>query len=161
MTAELVETSRLYGRTLAKIEPDWVEPLAQHLVSRSYAEPHWEKKRGAVIAYEQVSLYGLILVGRRPVLYSKIEPQLCHELFVREALVNQQLGLDEQFLTHNARLIEEVEELEDKSRRRDILVDPDTLAGFYAERIPVEINNRQDFQQWWKGKRRQAARTCR
>lgn len=157
MTAELVETSRLYGRTLAKIEPDWVEPLAQHLVSRSYAEPHWEKKRGAVIAFEQVSLYGLILVGRRPVLYSKIEPQLCHELFVREALVNQQLGLNEQFLTHNARLIEEVEELEDKSRRRDILVDPDTLAGFYAERIPVEINNRQDFQQWWKGKRRQAA----
>ncbi|HAT42939.1 MAG TPA: ATP-dependent RNA helicase HrpA [Rheinheimera sp.] len=154
MTAELVETSKLYARTLAKIEPDWVEPLAQHLVSRSYMEPHWEKKRGAVMAYEQVSLYGLILVGRRPVQYSKIEPKLCHELFIREALVNQQLGYDEKFLAHNARLIEAVEELEDKSRRRDILVDEDTLLAFYAERVPVEANNRTDFQNWWRAKKR-------
>ncbi len=157
MTAELVETSKLYARTLAKIEPEWVEPLAQHLVSRSYMEPHWEKKRGAVMAYEQVSLYGLILVGRRPVQYSKIEPKLCHELFIREALVNQQLGVDEKFLAHNARLIEAVEDLEDKSRRRDILVDEDTLLAFYAERVPVEANNRADFQHWWRQKKRQDA----
>lgn len=157
MTAELVETSKLYARTVAKIEPEWVEPLAQHLVSRSYMEPHWEKKRGAVMAYEQVSLYGLILVGRRPVQYSKIDPKLCHELFIREALVNQQLGLDEKFLAHNARLVEAVEELEDKSRRRDILVDEETLLAFYAERVPVDANNRTDFQHWWRTKKRQDA----
>ena len=94
MTAELVETSKLYARTVAKIEPEWVEPLAQHLVSRSYSEPHWEKKRGAVIAFEQVTLYGLIIVGKRAVQYSKIEPELCHKIFVREALVNQEAGAE-------------------------------------------------------------------
>ena len=130
MTAELVETSKLYARTVAKIEPEWVEPLAQHLVSRSYSEPHWEKKRGAVIAFEQVTLYGLIIVGKRAVQYSKIEPELCHKIFVREALVNQELGLNEPFLAHNARLIDEVTDLEDKSRRRDILVDEETLVAF-------------------------------
>ncbi len=150
MTAELVETSRLYARTLAKIEPDWVEPLAQHLVNRSYSEPHWEKKRGCVIAFEQVSLYGLILVGKRPVQYSKIDPVVSHDLFIREALVNQDLGVSESFLQHNARLIDAVVELEDKSRRRDILVDEETLVAFYKERIPEHANNRVEFLTWWK-----------
>ncbi|WP_296298441.1 ATP-dependent RNA helicase HrpA [Rheinheimera sp.] len=150
MSAELVETSRLYARTLAKIEPEWIEPLAQHLVNRSYAEPHWEKKRGAVIAYEQVTLYGLVIVAKRPVLYSKIDEALCHQLFIREALVNQELGLNEAFLAYNARLIDEVTELEDKSRRRDILVDEETLAGFYADKVPLWANNRVDFQKWWR-----------
>lgn len=154
MAAELVETSRLYARTLARIEPEWVEPVAQHLVNRSYAEPHWEKKRGAVIAYEQVSLYGLILVGKRPVLYSKIDEALCHQLFIREALVGGELGLNESFLQHNARLIEHVSELEDKSRRRDILVDEETLASFYAEKIPQHANNRIDFSKWWKAQQK-------
>lgn len=150
MSAELVETSRLYARTVAKIEPEWIEPLAQHLVNRSYAEPHWEKKRGAVIAYEQVTLYGLVIVAKRPVLYSKIDEVLCHQLFIREALVNQELALNEAFLAYNARLIDEVTDLEDKSRRRDILVDEETLAGFYAEKVPVWANNRVDFQKWWR-----------
>jgi ATP-dependent helicase HrpA len=154
MAAELVETSRLYARTLAKIEPEWVEPVAQHLVNRSYAEPHWEKKRGAVIAFEQVSLYGLILVGKRPVLYSKIDEALCHQLFIREALVGEELGLNEGFLQHNARLIEHVSELEDKSRRRDILVDEETLASFYAEKIPQHANNRIDFSKWWRSQQK-------
>jgi ATP-dependent helicase HrpA len=154
MAAELVETSRLYARTLARIEPEWVEPVAQHLVNRSYAEPHWEKKRGAVIAYEQVSLYGLILVGKRPVLYSKIDEALCHQLFIREALVGGELGLNESFLQHNARLIEHVSELEDKSRRRDILVDEETLASFYAEKIPQHANNRIDFTKWWRAQQK-------
>lgn len=154
MAAELVETSRLYARTLARIEPEWVEPVAQHLVNRSYAEPHWEKKRGAVIAYEQVSLYGLILVGKRPVLYSKIDEALCHQLFIREALVGGELGLNESFLQHNARLIEHVSELEDKSRRRDILVDEETLASFYAEKIPAYANNRIDFTKWWRAQQK-------
>ena len=104
MSAELVETSRLYARTIAKIEPEWIEPLAQHLVNRSFSEPHWEKKRGAVIAYEQVTLYGLVIVAKRAVLYSKIDPALCHQLFIREALVNQDLGSNEAFLQHNQRL---------------------------------------------------------
>lgn len=150
MSAELVETSRLYARTIAKIEPEWIEPLAQHLVNRSFSEPHWEKKRGAVIAYEQVTLYGLVIVAKRAVLYSKIDPALCHQLFIREALVNQDLGSNEAFLKHNQRLIEAVTELEDKSRRRDILVDEETLAGFYAEKIPQFANNRVDFGKWWR-----------
>ncbi|MCB5211871.1 ATP-dependent RNA helicase HrpA [Rheinheimera aquimaris] len=151
--AEWVETSKLYARTLAKIEPEWIEPLAQHLVTRSYSEPHWEKKRGAVIAYEQVSLYGLVIVPKRAVLYSKIDPAVSHNIFVREALVNQELGNNEAFLQHNQRLIDDVTALEEKSRRRDILVDEDTLATFYAERVPQWANNRIDFAKWWKQKR--------
>lgn len=157
MAAEWVETSRLYARTLAKIEPEWVEPLAQHLVSRSYSEPHWEKKRGAVIAYEQVTLYGLVIVPKRPVLYSRIEPALCHKIFIREALVNGQTDLQYAFLQHNQHLIEQVTELEEKSRRRDILVDEETLIAFYAERIPEFANNRIDFVKWWKQKQQQDA----
>lgn len=156
MAAEWVETSRLYARSLAKIEPEWVEPLAEHLVSRSYSEPHWEKKRGAVVAYEQVSLYGLVIVARRAVLYSRIDPVVSHQIFIREALVNEELGSQEAFLQHNRKLIEQVEALEDKSRRRDILVDEDTLAAFYADRVPQSANNRIDFAKWWKKKRAEA-----
>jgi ATP-dependent helicase HrpA len=150
MAAELVETSKLYARAVAKIEPEWIEPQAMHLVTRSYSEPHWEKKKGAVVAYEQVSLYGLIIVGKRPVLYSKIDPATCHNIFIRSALVEQDLGLNESFLAHNQKLIEQVTELEEKARRRDILVDEETLAAFYAEKIPVWANNRVDFAKWWK-----------
>ncbi|WP_040552193.1 ATP-dependent RNA helicase HrpA [Rheinheimera nanhaiensis] len=155
--AEWVETSKLYARTLAKIEPEWIEPLAEHLVSRSYSEPHWEKKRGAVIAYEQVSLYGLVIVPKRAVLYSKIDPAVCHTLFIRAALVGQELGTNEAFLQHNQQLIDNVTALEEKSRRRDILVDEETLAAFYAERIPQWANNRIDFAKWWKKKRSEDA----
>ncbi|WP_371133426.1 ATP-dependent RNA helicase HrpA [Rheinheimera sp.] len=155
--AEWVETSKLYARTLAKIEPEWIEPLAEHLVTRSYSEPHWEKKRGAVIAYEQVSLYGLVIVPKRAVLYSKIDPAVCHTLFVREALVNQELGTNDSFLQHNQRLIDDVTALEEKSRRRDILVDEDTLAAFYLQRVPQWANNRIDFAKWWKKKRSEDA----
>ena len=155
--AEWVETSKLYARTLAKIEPEWIEPLAEHLVTRSYSEPHWEKKRGAVIAYEQVSLYGLVIVPKRAVLYSKIDPVVCHTLFIRAALVEQELGTNEAFLQHNQKLIDHVTALEEKSRRRDILVDEETLAAFYAERIPHWANNRIDFAKWWKKKRSEDA----
>ncbi|WP_243695577.1 ATP-dependent RNA helicase HrpA [Rheinheimera sp. D18] len=155
--AEWVETSKLYARTLAKIEPEWIEPLAQHLVNRNYSEPHWEKKRGAVIAYEQVSLYGLVIVAKRAVLYSKIDAAVCHGIFVREALVNQELASNDAFLQHNQRLIDDVTALEEKSRRRDILVDEGTLAAFYAERVPEWANNRIDFAKWWKKKRAEDA----
>ncbi|WP_019674188.1 ATP-dependent RNA helicase HrpA [Arsukibacterium perlucidum] len=153
VAAEWVETSKLYARSLAKIEPEWIEPLAAHLVSRSYSEPHWEKKRGAVVAFEQVSLYGLVIVPKRAVLYSKIDQLVCHQIFIREALVNQELGSNETFLSYNQRLIDDVTALEEKSRRRDILVDEDTLAAFYAEKIPVWANNRIDFAKWWKKQR--------
>ncbi|MCF4009720.1 ATP-dependent RNA helicase HrpA [Rheinheimera sp. UJ63] len=157
MAAEWVETSRLYARSLAKIEPEWVEPLAQHLVNRSYSEPHWEKKKGAVVAYEQVTLYGVIIVGKRPVLYSRIDEAVSHQLFIREGLINGESGLQDAFLQHNQQLIEQVQSLEEKSRRRDILIDDDALASFYAERIPVYANNRVDFIKWWKKKRQQDA----
>ncbi|WP_372625135.1 ATP-dependent RNA helicase HrpA [Arsukibacterium sp.] len=153
MAAEWVETSKLYARSLAKIEPEWIEPLAAHLVSRSYSEPHWEKKRGAVVAFEQVSLYGLVIVPKRAVLYSKIDEAVSHSIFIREALVNQELGTNDAFLTFNQRLIDDVTALEEKSRRRDILVDEDTLATFYAEKIPQWANNRIDFAKWWKKQR--------
>ncbi|WP_228610625.1 ATP-dependent RNA helicase HrpA [Alkalimonas sp.] len=158
MASEWVETSRLYARCLAKIEPDWVEPLAEHLVSRSYSEPHWQKKRGAVIAFEQVSLYGVIIVGKRPVLYSKLDAQTCHQIFIREALVHDELGQQEAFLVHNRKLLDEVIALEDKSRRRDILVDEEDLVQFYADRVPVEANNRVDFSKWWQQKRKEDKR---
>ncbi|CAM3799638.1 ATP-dependent RNA helicase HrpA [Rheinheimera salexigens] len=154
VAAEWVETSRLYARTLAKIEPEWVEPLAQHLVNRSYSEPHWQKKRGAVIAYEQVSLYGLIIVAKRAVQFSKIDEHTCHKIFIREALVNQELGTDDAFLSFNQQLVDNVTALEDKSRRRDILVDEETLAEFYSQRVPLWANNRIDFAKWWKGQRK-------
>ncbi|MAD76935.1 MAG: ATP-dependent RNA helicase HrpA [Rheinheimera sp.] len=153
MAAEWVETSKLYARSLAKIEPEWIEPLAAHLVSRSYSEPHWEKKRGAVVAFEQVSLYGLVIVPKRAVLYSKIDEAVSHSIFIREALVNQELGTNDAFLSFNQRLIDDVTALEEKSRRRDILVDEDTLATFYAEKIPQWANNRIDFAKWWKKQR--------
>lgn len=155
MAAEWVETSRLYARTLAKIEPEWIEPLAQHLINRHYSEPHWEKKKGAVVAYEQVTLYGVIIVGKRPVLYSRIDEAVSHQIFIREALVNGELGLNEAFLQHNQQLIAQVQRLEEKSRRRDILIDDDAMAAFYEERIPTWANNRIDFIKWWKKQRQQ------
>ncbi|MCH8538824.1 MAG: ATP-dependent RNA helicase HrpA, partial [Alkalimonas sp.] len=154
MASEWVETSKLYARTLAKIEPEWIEPLAEHLVSRSYSEPHWQKKRGAVIAFEQVSLYGVIVVAKRPVQFSKIDVATSHQIFIREALVHEQLGLNEAFLAHNRALLDEVIALEDKSRRRDILVDEEDLVAFYADKVPLEANNRNDFAKWWKQQRK-------
>ncbi|MDP4536791.1 ATP-dependent RNA helicase HrpA [Alkalimonas collagenimarina] len=154
MASEWVETSKLYARTLAKIEPEWIEPLAGHLVSRSYSEPHWQKKRGAVIAFEQVSLYGVIVVAKRPVQFSKIDVATSHQIFIREALVHEQLGLNEAFLAHNRLLLDEVIALEDKSRRRDILVDEEDLVAFYAEKVPLDANNRNDFAKWWKLQRK-------
>ncbi|GAA75468.1 ATP-dependent helicase HrpA [Pseudoalteromonas sp. BSi20480] len=135
MSAELVETSKLYARTNAKIDISWVEPLAQHLVKRSYSEPHWEKKPGAVIAFEQQTLYGLLVVNKRRCVYSNIDSKVSRELFVRTALVEQELGLNERFLQFNRELIEDIQVLENKSRRRDILVDEQTLFEFYDKKI--------------------------
>ncbi|WP_370514641.1 ATP-dependent RNA helicase HrpA [Endozoicomonas sp. OPT23] len=151
IASELVETSRLFARTSAKIEPQWIEPLAGHLVKRNYFEPHWEKKRAQVVAFEQVTLYGLIVVGRRRVSYGAIDPVVSREIFIREALVEGHFHSKGKFQQHNLDLISEVDELEAKSRRRDILVDPETLYQFYDEKLPEAIFNGAGFEKWRKG----------
>ncbi|MGL5398758.1 MAG: ATP-dependent RNA helicase HrpA, partial [Plesiomonas shigelloides] len=136
MVAELVETSRLWGRIAARIEPDWIEPLAQHLVKRSYSEPHWEKTQNAVMASEKVTLYGIPIVADRKVNYGAIDPVMSRELFIRSALVEGEWNTRHKFFRENRKLLAEVEELEHKSRRRDILVDDETLFAFYDQRLP-------------------------
>lgn len=150
MVAELVETSKLWGRIGASIEPEWVEPLAEHLLKRSYSEPHWEKSQGAVMAFEKATLYGLPIVSQRKVNYSRIDPVLCRELFIRHALVEGEWQTQHRFLKINQTLRQEVENLEHKSRRRDILVDDEVLFAFYDQRIPSEIVSAQHFERWWK-----------
>ncbi|WOG29652.1 ATP-dependent RNA helicase HrpA [Endozoicomonas sp. 8E] len=157
MTAELVETSRLFARTNAKVEPQWIEPLAGHLIKRNYFEPHWEKKRAQVVAFEQVTLYGLIIVGRRRVGYGAIDPVVSREIFIREALVEGHYHSQGKFQSHNLSLIQEVDELEAKSRRRDILVDPETLYQFYDEKLPANLHNGAGFEKWRKEAEKQDA----
>src|SRR5205085_2716401 len=115
MAAELVETSRLWGRVAARIEPEWIEPLAQHLVKRSYGEPHWEKKQAAVVAMEKVTLYGVPIVSARKVNYGRIDPVLSRELFIRHALVEGDWETQHAFFAENRRLLDEVEELENRA----------------------------------------------
>ncbi|MBO4210730.1 ATP-dependent RNA helicase HrpA, partial [Micromonospora echinofusca] len=155
MAAELVETSRLWGRIAGRIEPEWVEPLAQHLVKRSYSEPHWEKKQAAVMAYEKVTLYGIPLVTSRKVNFGRIDPALSRELFVRHALVEGDWQTHHRFLAANRELIEQVAELENRARRRDILVDDETLFEFYDQRIPADVVSGRHFDAWWKKVRRE------
>ncbi|SIQ75739.1 ATP-dependent helicase HrpA [Aeromonas sp. RU39B] len=150
MAAELVETSRLYARINARIEPQWVEPLAGHLIKLSHSEPHWSKKQGAVMANEKVTLFGLTLVAERPVNYSRIDPALCRELFIRHALVDGDFETRHRFFSDNRKLLAEVEALEHKSRRRDILVDDEDLFRFYEARIPEEVVSARHFDAWWK-----------
>ncbi|GAA4564350.1 ATP-dependent RNA helicase HrpA [Micromonospora coerulea] len=155
MAAELVETSRLWGRVAGRVEPEWVEPLAQHLVKRSYSEPHWEKKQAAVMAYEKVTLYGIPLVTSRKVNFGRIDPALSRELFIRHALVEGDWQTHHQFWRDNQKLLTEIEELESRARRRDILVDDETIFGFYDERIPADVVSGRHFDSWWKTTRRE------
>ena len=148
VAAELVETTKLYARTVARIEPEWVEAAAGHLVSRSYAEPHWERKRGQVAAYEKVSLFGLTLVPRRKVNFGPIDPAQAREIFLRFALVEGDFDTRAPFWRHNRDLVAYVHDLEAKSRRRDILVDDEAIYGFYAARVPDGIYSTPQFEQW-------------
>jgi ATP-dependent helicase HrpA len=150
MAAELVETSRLWGRIAARIEPQWVEPLAGHLVKRSYSEPHWERKRGTVVVYEKVTLYGIPIVASRKVDYGKIDPELSRELFIRHALVEGDWETRHAFFQANRALLDDVGELEARARRRDILVDDETLFDFYHQRIPAEVVSDRHFDSWWR-----------
>ena len=150
MAAELVETSKLWGRMVAEIEPEWIEPLAEHLIKKSYSEPRWSKSRGAVIADEKVSLYGVPIVAARPVNYGSIDPIVSREIFIQSALVEGDWNTKHKFFKENQQLVREVEELENKSRRRDILVDDRTLFEFYDQRIGTEVVSQKHFDTWWK-----------
>ncbi|MGV0644221.1 ATP-dependent RNA helicase HrpA [Mycolicibacterium sp. XJ2546] len=153
VVADLVETSRLYGRTAARIQPETVERVAGDLVQRSYSEPHWDAEHGAVMAYERVTLYGLTLVARRRVGYSQIEPEVARDLFIRHALVEGDWRTRHHFFRDNARLREEVEELEEKARRRDLLAGDDEIFAFYDARVPAEVVSARHFDAWWRKQR--------
>ncbi|MDF0371054.1 ATP-dependent RNA helicase HrpA [Streptomyces sp. KA12] len=154
MSAELVETSRLWARVNAKVEPEWIEPLAQHLLKRTYSEPHWEKDQAAVMAYERVTLYGVPIVAQRKINFGRIDQEASRDLFIRNALVEGDWRTHHQFFHDNRKLLGEVEELEHRARRRDILVDDETLFDFYDRRIPEHVVSGAHFDSWWKHKRR-------
>ncbi|BBZ69820.1 ATP-dependent RNA helicase HrpA [Mycobacterium paraseoulense] len=153
VVAELVETSRLYGRTAARIQPDVVERVAGDLVQRTHSEPHWNAGRGEVMAYERVTLYGLPLVARRRVGYAGVEPAVARELFIRHALVEGDWQTRHHFFRDNARLRAELEELEERARRRDLLVGDDEVYALYDARIPAEVVSARHFDAWWKRQR--------
>jgi ATP-dependent helicase HrpA len=154
MSAELVETSRLYARVNAAIRPEWAEELGAHIVKRSYSEPHWSKKRASVLAYERVTLYGVPLVAERLVSYGKVDRAVSRELFIRHALVYGEWSTQQRFMATNRELLEEVEELEHRARRRDIVVDEHTLFDFYDARLGEEVVSGAHFDTWWKQARR-------
>ncbi|MEU6877755.1 ATP-dependent RNA helicase HrpA [Streptomyces sp. NPDC046712] len=155
MSAELVETSRLWARVNARIEPEWIEPLAQHLIKKTYSEPHWEKDQAAVMAIEKVTLYGVPIVTDRKVNYGRIDPEASRDLFIRNALVEGDWRTHHKFFADNRKLLTEVEELEHRARRRDILVDDETLFDFYDKRVPEHVVSGAHFDSWWKHKRRE------
>jgi ATP-dependent helicase HrpA len=155
MAGELVETGRLWARQNAAIRPEWAERIGGHLVKRTYSEPHWSKRRAAVMAQERVTLYGVPLVADRQVQYGRIDAALAREIFIRHALVYGEWHTRQRFMAENRRLLEEVEELEHRARRRDLVVDEHTLFDFYDARIPEGIVSGAHFDQWWKAERRE------
>ncbi|WP_292990830.1 ATP-dependent RNA helicase HrpA [Mycobacterium sp.] len=153
VVAELVETSRLYGRTAARIQPEVVERVAGERVQRAYSEPHWDADRGEVMSYERVTLYGLPLVARRRVGYARVEPVIARELFLRHALVEGDWQTRHHFVRDNAQLRGELEDLEERARRRDLLVGDDEIYEFYDKRIPADVVSARHFDAWWRKQR--------
>lgn len=150
LSAELVETSKLFARTNAEIDVRWVEQLAPHIIKHSYADPHWQKKAGQVGAFESVTLFGLPIVNRRRCNYGPINPKDAHKIFLRHALVEGEMFSNVEFYVHNRQLVEEIERLESKLRRPDLLVDDEEIYQFYAERIPERIYSKPAFEKWVK-----------
>ena len=150
VAAELVETSRLWGRIAAKIEPEWVEPLAGHLAIRTYSEPHWDAERGAVMANEKITLYGLPLVAGRTITYGRVDPVLSRDLFIQHALVEGEWRTHHKFFQRNRELLASAAELEHRARRRDLVVDDQALFDFYDERVGDEVVSARHFDSWWK-----------
>ena len=155
VAAELVETSRLWGRIVASVEPEWVEPVAAHLVKRSYSEPRWSKSRGAVIATEKVTLYGIPIVADRTVNFDRIDPVASRELFIRHALVEGDWETRHHFFRDNATLLAEAAELEQRARRRGLVAGEDALFEFYDARVPADVTSARHFDAWWKRQRHQ------
>ncbi|SFC28910.1 ATP-dependent helicase HrpA [Nocardioides terrae] len=158
MAGELVETGRLWARQVAVVKPEWAERLAGDLVKRSYSEPHWSRKRAAVLAHEKVTLYGVPLVADRLVSYGRVDRAVARELFIRHALVQREWHSSHRFLRENAELLDEARELEHKARRRDIVVDEHTLFDFYDARVGDNVVSGAHFDRWWKDKRREDPR---
>jgi ATP-dependent helicase HrpA len=156
MAAELVETNRMWGRVAARVDPEWAEQVGEHLVKRSFSEPHWEKKQAAVMAFEKVTLYGVPLVTARKVNYGRIDAVVSRDLFLRHALVEGDWETHHAFFAANRELLDDVEELEHRARRRDIVVDDQALFDFYDARIPADVVSGRHFDAWWKGERRTA-----
>ena len=154
VVADLVETGRLYGRTAARVDPETVERVAGHLLQRTYSEPHWDAARGTVLAYERVTLFGLVLAARRRTGYANVDPELARELFIRHALVEGDWQTRHHFFADNARLRGELAELEERARRRDLLADDDEIHAFYDARIPPEVVSSRHFDGWWRQQRR-------
>ncbi|HSN07096.1 MAG TPA: ATP-dependent RNA helicase HrpA [Candidatus Angelobacter sp.] len=154
MAAELVETARLFGRVVARIDPEWAEQVAGDLVQRSYSEPRWSRRRGSVVADERVTLYGVPLVVGRRVQYSRIDPVVSRDLFVRHALVGGEWDSHHRFVRDNATLLAEAADLEDRVRRRDVVVDDEVLVAFFDERVPADVVDVRSFDRWWKTARR-------
>src|SRR5690554_2459421 len=150
VATEIVETSRVFARMVAAIQPEWIEPLAGHVVKRHYFEPHWEQKRAQVMGYEKITLYGLDVVPKRPIAFSKIDPVECRNLFIRHALVEGDYRSKAPFISRNREMLVSVEDLEKKTRRRDLLVDDEVLVSFYDERLPEDIVSGRHFETWWK-----------
>jgi ATP-dependent helicase HrpA len=150
IAAELVETSRLWARTVAAIEPEWVEPVAAHLVKRSYSEPRWSRTSGAAVATEKVTLYGIPIVADRTVLLHRIDPVMARELFIRHALVEGDWQTRHHFFRDNAKLIEEAAALEQRARRRGLVAGEDALFAFYDARVPGDVVSARHFDTWWK-----------
>lgn len=148
MAFEMVETSQVYLRTMAKIEPEWIILAARDLLKHHYFEPHWSKKAGVVNAYDQISLFGLIIEPKRLINYEKVDQLAAHEIFLRDALTTGHLGIQPPFLKHNLLKLEEVERVEDKLRRRDLVVDEETIYQFYASKVPEEVASRSAFEDW-------------
>jgi ATP-dependent helicase HrpA len=150
VAGELQETTRVFARNVARVEPDWIEKAAEHVVERTYMEPHWDKARGEVIAYENVSLYGLVLVARRKVSFGKIDPEKARAIFIAGALVAGELESSHPFWAHNRKLIQEIEELEHRARRPDVLVDDQALFAFYDQRLPKDLKDVRSFDTWYR-----------
>ena len=155
MSSELVETSRLFARRNATVKPDWIEQAAEHLVQRNYSEPHWSAKRGATVATERVTLFGIPLVTGRTVDYGRIDPALCRELFIRGALVEGDWITRHRFWNANRAALTDAEAIEERSRRRGLVIDDEGLFAFYDTRVPPDITSVRHFDSWWKKASRQ------